>query len=234
MLLNSFDDSDFGEVQLKVNPKARNVIFRFAGEYLHITVPPHCSQKELLAILEKHRDVLLQKKQKVKPPTPLNEATVLKTMGFAVSIFRTDRADFYFSRKDGVLHIACPRHTDFDKPTVRALLVKGIERYLKSDAKRYLPGRLEALAREHALTFSEVKINSSKTRWGSCSGRKSINLSFYLMLLPAHLIDYVLLHELTHTLEMNHSPRFWAKLNQFSGQRSQTLKSELRHYRTSL
>lgn len=234
MQINSFEDSDFGTVRVKVNQKARSVIFRFAEGELRITLPPHTTQKELLAVLEKHRSVLLQKQSKVRPEFALDENTELRTKGFSVKIFRTERADFYFSRKEEILYIACPKHTDFSKPSVRALLVKGIERYLKSDAKRYLPMRLKTLADEKGLTFSEVKINSSKTRWGSCSGRKSINLSFYLMLLPTHLIDYVLLHELTHTLEMNHSPRFWEKLNHFAGNRSQEFKSELKNYRTSL
>ena len=230
----SFSDLDFGTVTVRENSKARRVIFRFVSGELKITVPQGCSKNELLKILEKHRPALKLKQEKTKPVLIFDESTELKTNRFVVKILRTDRADFYFSRKEGVLYIACPKNTDFGRTAVRDMLVKGIERYLKSDAKKFLPIRLKELADERELKFSEVKINSSKTRWGSCSGRKSINLSFYLMLLPSHLIDYVLLHELTHTLEMNHSPRFWAKLDQFAQSKSNELKRELRNYKTSL
>jgi predicted metal-dependent hydrolase len=231
---HSFADVDFGVITVKVNEKARSVIFRLVQDELKVTVPSHCSKKDFLAILEKHRSALLLKLQKAKPIVQFDETTELKTNRFSVKIFKTERVDFYFSRKEGVLYIACPKTTDFSRKSVRELLVKGIERYLKSDAKNFLPQRLKELADAKGLTFSEVKINSSKSRWGSCSGRKSINLSFYLMLLPSHLIDYVLLHELTHTLEMNHSARFWAKLDQFAGAKSNELRRELRNYKTSL
>ncbi|MCL2037151.1 MAG: M48 family metallopeptidase [Oscillospiraceae bacterium] len=55
-----------------------------------------------------------------------------------------------------------------------------------------------------------VKINSAKTRWGSCSGRKSLNFSWRLIMADDDVIDYVVVHELAHITEMNHSERFWA------------------------
>jgi len=98
---------------------------------------------------------------------------------------------------------------------------------LKRKAKAFLPGELERLARKHGLTYNQLKIRKSKTRWGSCSSKRTINLSFYLILLPQHLIEYVLLHELCHTVEMNHSPAFWALLDRCTGGQSKKLKREL-------
>jgi predicted metal-dependent hydrolase len=106
----------------------------------------------------------------------------------------------------------------------------GQKAVLRGEAQRVLPGRLEALARQYGFTYSQVKISSSRTRWGSCSQRKIINLSFNLMRLPAHLVDYVLLHELCHTLEMNHSDRFWAHLDRVTEGKAQSLRKELKKY----
>jgi predicted metal-dependent hydrolase len=99
---------------------------------------------------------------------------------------------------------------------------------LRQEAKSYLPKELERLAKEHGFKYKSVRIQKSKTRWGSCSSKATINLSLYLMLLPAHLIEYVLLHELCHTIHMNHSPDFWALLDKHTNGKAKELRCELK------
>jgi predicted metal-dependent hydrolase len=82
-------------------------------------------------------------------------------------------------------------------------------RWLRRRAKRELPLRLARLARSSGLGYEGVSIRQQRTRWGSCSRQGSISLNAKLLLLPASAVDYVLLHELCHTVEMNHSERFW-------------------------
>ena len=132
------------------------------------------------------------------------------------------------------MEIVCPPHADFADEKLQSWLHKVIEESLRRNAKSILPSRLTFLSKQCGLPYSSVKINSSQGRWGSCSARKAINLSYYLVLLPSHLIDYVLLHELCHTREMNHSERFWALLNQFTEGKALTLRGELRKYRTEI
>lgn len=129
------------------------------------------------------------------------------------------------------LTLLCPTGTDFAAPERQQWLVQVLTEQLRKQARRLLPGRLNALSQAHSLPYSRVSVNSARTRWGSCSSRKSINLSLFLMLLPSHLIDYVLLHELCHTREMNHGPRFWALLNRLTGNRAIALRKELRCFR---
>ena len=69
------------------------------------------------------------------------------------------------------------------------------------------------MAERFGLTYRKVRITGARSRWGSCTSAKTISLSCYLMLVPSHLIDYVILHELAHTREMNHGPRFWELLD---------------------
>ena len=132
------------------------------------------------------------------------------------------------------MQIICPPDADFSNKELQAWLRKVIEEALRRNAKIILPPRLYALSLQHNLSYKSVKINSSQGRWGSCSARKDINLSYYLVLLPSHLIDYVLLHELCHTCEMNHSERFWVLLNQFTEGKALALRGELRKYRTEI
>lgn len=90
-----------------------------------------------------------------------------------------------------------------------ALLHKVLGQWLKSKAEQVIPDRLAALAELHGFHFNRVTIRGQKTRWGSCSSSKNINLNYKLLFLEPPLVDYVLIHELCHTLEMNHSARFW-------------------------
>jgi len=82
-------------------------------------------------------------------------------------------------------------------------------------AKNYLPKRTMELAKIMKLTPSVVKINGAKKRWGSCSSQKNINFSWRLMMASDEVIDYVIVHELAHLAEMNHSSRFWAIVEKY-------------------
>jgi len=77
-------------------------------------------------------------------------------------------------------------------------------------AKNHMPEQVWLYAKKMALMPTAVKINGAKSRWGSCSSKKSINFSWRLMMAEDDVIDYVIVHELAHLREMNHSPRFWA------------------------
>jgi len=80
-------------------------------------------------------------------------------------------------------------------------------------AKRYLTARTSYFAGLMSVTPLAVKINGAKTRWGSCSAKKSLNFSWRLMMADDGIIDYVVVHELAHITEMNHSERFWGLVN---------------------
>ncbi len=101
---------------------------------------------------------------------------------------------------------------------------------LRGLALAYLPLRTQQLAGEHGFSYRRVSIRASRTRWGSCSAVNNINLSLYLMQLPSHLIDYVILHELVHTVHKNHGPDFWQLLGQKTGQ-ARELAAEMKKYR---
>ena len=85
-----------------------------------------------------------------------------------------------------------------------------LEATLRARAKEILPKRVAYYAEVMGVTPAQIKISGAKTRWGSCSGKGNLNFSWRLMLAGAEEIDYVVVHELAHLREMNHSPRFWA------------------------
>ena len=104
------------------------------------------------------------------------------------------------------------------------------ETALMQKAQIVLPVQLAKLAALHGFKYSGVKINKSRSRWGSCSSKGIINLSFHLLLLPDYLIEYVLLHELCHTIQLNHSPAFWTLLNKYTHNKALEHRRELKKY----
>lgn len=116
---------------------------------------------------------------------------------------------------------------------IQAWITKTLEAFARKRVKERLIPRLLNMAAERSLNLNNVKVSSAKGRWGSCSSKGNINLSLYLVLLPRHLQDYVLQHELTHLVEMNHSPRFWARLDEVCEGKAKALRREMRGYNTS-
>lgn len=77
-------------------------------------------------------------------------------------------------------------------------------------ALKELPGRVAYFAKIVGVTYGRVTIRNQRSRWGSCSVNGNLNFNCLLALAPKEVMDYVVVHELCHRLEMNHSPRFWA------------------------
>jgi predicted metal-dependent hydrolase len=87
---------------------------------------------------------------------------------------------------------------------------KALTRWVVRKGRDLLVPVTEDLARANGFRVGKVSIRQQRSRWGSCSRAKGISLNVKLLFLPPDIVEYVLLHELCHTVEMNHSPRFWA------------------------
>lgn len=227
------DDEELGRLVLRVNQRAQRFVFRTKSDAIHVTIPPHVTLQEVKEAVEKVREQLLATQEKVVR-LQIDLDYRIDTQHFKLSLISGTREQFLAHSELGVTQITCPPHADFADDNLQGWLQKVIEEALRRNAKVILPSRLDALAKLNRLEYQCVKINSSQGRWGSCSSTKSINLSYFLVLLPQHLIDYVLLHELCHTREMNHSDRFWALLNNLTQGKALALREELKQYKTSL
>jgi predicted metal-dependent hydrolase len=106
-----------------------------------------------------------------------------------------------------------PHDLSPESDAVQAAAETACIRALRSEATQLLPPRLEQLAKQHDFHFNEVRIKRLKGRWGSCDNKQRIVLNLFLMQLPWECIDYVLLHELTHTKILRHGPPFWEAMH---------------------
>ncbi len=223
-------DSDFGQIIIRTHRMARNITMRTKDDGLHITVPPLCRTTKVMEAIENYRTRLLDN-WKRKTPQSLDLNYHIDAPCFRLKIKQGNWSRFTVRIQEEETTIFCPKEIDFTQKGVQDLLKNAIIRALKRRAIDFLPLVLKELAERYELTFKRVKITGSRSRWGSCSAIKSINLSCYLMLLPPHLMDYVMLHELAHTREMNHGPRFWELLDEMTEGQAKNLRKELREYK---
>jgi hypothetical protein len=84
-----------------------------------------------------------------------------------------------------------------------------IENWYRNQAKFYITNRAIEISKSLKIPINRVSINGAKTRWGSCSIRKNLNFTWRLVMAPKQVVDYVIVHEIAHIIEMNHSDRFW-------------------------
>lgn len=131
------------------------------------------------------------------------------------------------------INVYHPPEQAWDSPEVQSVAQRAAIRALRAEAEAVLPGRLRDLASQYGYSYNSVTVRHLKSRWGSCDQNTNITLNLYLMQLPWHLIDYVLLHELTHTRVMQHGPKFWTAIAEVLPE-VQQLRKEIRTHRAIL
>lgn len=237
----TWDDPLLGTITLVRNARARHIIMRPVPTGVRVTCPLHASVSDVQKALDGAKEKLLERKKDPRfaqriIDTSFSICTDLFRLSIALipqnghTSFARDK--FIINRRQGECTILCPPNTYFTE--IQEWLKGVIINQLRHQAKLYLPLRTDEIARMHGFRHAGVKIQSSKTCWGSCSARNSINLSLHLMALPSHLIDYVIKHELCHTVHHDHSPKFWALMDSVTENKALELRRELKSHNTSL
>lgn len=163
-------------------------------------IPQHMPVREVEKTLEKHRDWIINAsaKQKARFLTSFADGEAVPMLGERLTLATAEQGKAYYD--DGKLYL----------PQKDRLSV--LTEIYRQAAKAYLPDRLKQIADTYGFSYQSVRINTAKSRWGSCSGKKRINLSLRTMMLPKPCIDYILVHELCHLRHMDHSPAFYKEV----------------------
>lgn len=193
-----------------------------------VKAPRFTMKRTILNFLEKHKDWIQNQKNKVlesrkkfeiweefyffgenyllvsqqnltPSPSPLEERGIAKVA-----------TSFSFEEKDWGWGVFL---TSLQNPEeIKNAFIK----FYKKEAKSYIISRTLEIAEKLDLQFNKIRITSAKTRWGSCSSKKNLNFSWKLILTKKEAIDYVIIHELAHLKEMNHSKRFWDVVEKYA------------------
>lgn len=236
--MNVLQDPELGTILLHRNPRAVRFTFRVREGHLVATVPGLATRGELLKAIEELRPRLrhlLARQQDKHGASRITPDFRIDVEGFS---FRTEESSevqvFTLSWQEGLLVLKYPPGADFGDEDAQQWIVHHIEERLREQAYRNFLPRLERMAQHRGLRFRQLSIHKSRGRWGSCNTRGNIALSLYVLLLPPHLQNYIMQHELTHLLHMDHSERFWAELDRAVGTDSRALRKELKKFDTSI
>ena len=197
-----------GEVQLKKSARAKQLILKLSSEGIPIvTIPTYIPYIVAQKFALKQKEWILRHGKALRPEIISEGKQIGKH--HIVQYLNSD-LDKPTSRvsKDSVT-IRIPAGKLRTHPTVQAEAKKACIRALRKQAESFLPKRIHELATVFGYRYNNITVRAVRTRWGSCSTKKNINLSIWLMQLPDPLIEYVLCHELAHLNHPNHQPAFW-------------------------
>lgn len=226
-----------GPVLFQISKRATRLSIKLKPfEPVKVIVPPLMHPREAISFVESNKgwieENMAKVKQKENDLTIFDENTQFKTRSFALKVSKSTVPHVRIHLKEGVLSIEYPHDQHVESSIIQDNIRYGIEEALRVSAKNYLPMRLHQLAQQFDFVYNRIFIKNLKSRWGSCSGVNNINLNLHLMRLPDQLIDNVLLHELCHTVEKNHGPRFWKLMDKVTNGQAKMLDAEMKNYQT--
>ena len=169
---------------------------------LIVRAPKKYSEERIFAFIREKESWILKKQAEKKgagtalPPENLHGYKFL-LLGKQTQILVDDGKKVGYDAEKNIIYL--PREKTKER------LVK----WLKENAKRILATVTERKAAEMGVSYKSITITSAKTRWGSCSGDNALRYTFRLLYCPKEIIDYVVVHELAHTVQHNHSKQFW-------------------------
>lgn len=206
--MSTIVDEEFGPITLRRSAKASSVRIRVAPDgRLRASLPLYApvflvkrllktSRSQLRAMLAEHHISTFEHGMQIgKSHTLIVRETTIETP--------------IAKRHNLQIIISLPPTMDLSHPVATRVTRDVVIEALRIEAKSHLPKRLGYLAERHGLPFEKIRFSHASGRWGSCSSSGTISLNIALMKLPFELIDYVLVHELCHTQQMNHSQDFW-------------------------
>ena len=139
--------------------------------------------------------------------------------------------EFVESKQTWILkHLAIMQDRQAHDPIPAGVISDKELRHMTEEARIIIPERVKYFAKIIGVTYGRITIRHQKTRWGSCSSSGNLNFNCMLMATSPELIDYVVVHELCHRKQMNHSPLFWKEVEEILPD-YRNLRSRLREYR---
>jgi predicted metal-dependent hydrolase len=199
--------------RVRISSRARRVLLRVTpGKGLEVVIPEGFDEREIPGILLRHQGWIARQLNRFPPDQPRSEADFplpglldLRAIGLRVGIS-------YGPRSDGVFQLVMKSRQEIEiqgKSEDRSSIFRLLREWLKFQARPPLARMLAQLSTDTGLRYESFQIRGQKRRWGSYSSRGTISLNWKLLFLPPELVRYLVIHELCHSVHLNHSAAFW-------------------------
>jgi predicted metal-dependent hydrolase len=228
-----------GTVEYRKSTKAkypRITVYKERG--VVVSIPKHLSFNEAESFVLSRLEWIeksLQKLNSIKQEqTIYNGKCSFSTKFRIMNLIPDNRKNLHLKISEKYFDIYYPHDTDIENEEIQSIIRKFIEHVWKVEAHEYLPEKMLYWTSKYNLKYKHLTIKNTRSFWGKCDGDNSIILSLHLMHLPDHLIDYVILHELCHTIHKNHQQEFWQLLDKYTSGKAKTLSKEMKNYNTRI
>jgi predicted metal-dependent hydrolase len=213
---------------LKRSGFRRSISLRVDDRGLTVNAPLRASEKWLHSVLQDKADWVVEKldgwESKKAPPIFWAEGARIPFRGEEFILTLTPKVRGVVPQLHGeILHV--PVGTEAEAVHIE----KAVTQWYRDEALRVFRECVEHFAPLLQVSPQEIKLTSARTQWGNCSTQGVVRLNWQLVKMPLHLIDYVVVHELAHLVEMNHSPAFWRVVESACPEYKQC-RAELRSY----
>jgi len=209
-------DSPPGSLKIRISPRARRLSIRvYPDARVECVVPPRARPREIEAFIGAHREWIGKRREMALRNRPAPEAfppakIELRLSGEEWRLHLASEggaSSRVLESGPGILRVTGTGHASRVRTSLRSWLLRA--------ARARLTPRVEALARAMGVNYSQISIRRQRSRWGSCSSRGTISLNCCLLFQRPEVVDYLIVHELTHVKHMNHSTRFWQAVERF-------------------
>jgi len=203
-------DKEFGNITIRRSTAATQVRIRLAPDgTLRASLPMHAPMFLVKHLIKNSRNELRQILSKSKPEYKFENGIQIGK-SHTLIVQPTVGQDFNVSRHGQKIVVKLPPDKQINDPDVSRKIRDTVISALRIEAKSYLPKRLSFLAQKFSYNYEKVRFSHASGRWGSYSSNGTVSLNIALMKLPFELIDYIIIHELAHSKQMNHSQMFWS------------------------
>lgn len=227
-----------GDVSFKKSKRAKRLTIRVKTDTdVRVTIPYYINYRQAEAFVREKSPWIKKTKNGLKErsgeQTLFHELSEFSTLHHILQIERIEGDKVVRKIGGGKILVSVPFTHEVRSKAVQEKIRAAILETWRREAKVVLPGRINELADQYGFKYRSLSIKNMKTRWGSCTGRNGINLNLHLVRLPDHLRDYIILHELVHTLHKNHGRYFWEQLDTLCGD-AKKMARELKSYRLEI
>lgn len=202
-------DKEFGKITIRRSITARQIRVRVAPDgTLRASMPLGAPLFFIKRMLNGSRDEIRKILAQAKPEYKYDDGMQIGK-SHTLIIHKLDISEPSVSRHGQQIIVKIPFNKNIDDTDISRKIRDSVISALRIEAKSYLPKRLDFLAKKYGFVYKNIRFSHASGRWGSCNSHGTISLNIALMKLPFELIDYVIIHELSHTKQMNHGPLFW-------------------------